>query len=50
MMVIRLNHHHALARCLSMIAAQTRSAFVSYGKTGFCSAIQVPGMLFRIML
>jgi hypothetical protein len=32
-----------------MIAAQTRSAFVSYGKTGFCSAIQVPGMLFRIM-
>jgi hypothetical protein len=33
-----------------MITAQTRSAIVSYGKTGFRSAIQVPGMLFRIML
>jgi len=27
--VIRWNHHHALALCLSMMAAQTRSAFVA---------------------
>jgi hypothetical protein len=32
--VIGQNHHHALASCLGMISAQTRSAFAR-GKAGF---------------
>jgi hypothetical protein len=38
---IRLNHHRALALCLSLISAQTRSAFV---------ARENRYTLFRIML